>query len=297
MISLADNTATYEGKVGAVVENRYGIIHTLVPADGDDIAVFGGNVYDGRINVDFVKDSNGISRVYALAAVAPHARRILNVGMSAGPWTRVLSAFPDVERIDVVEINPGYAEVARNFPQTSPVLSDPRIYIHYDDGRRWLKRNPTERYDLIVMNTTYHWRGYAALLLSRDFIAQVKQHMSPGAILAYNTTGSGDVLKTAASVFPSVYRFQSFAIAGDDVQVPDADVAVARMAGLTLDGQPLVDLTRPADREKAYDVAGRFEPFDAIENSYGRELQVITDQNMLSEYKYGRSILRYLGHR
>lgn len=271
------------------VENRYGIIHLLESPDGE-ATVFGGNAYDGTVNIDFMRDSNWISRLYALAAVKPNPARVLVIGMSAGSWTRVLSSFPGVERIDVVEINPGYKEVIGLYPTVKPLLNDPRVHMHFDDGRRWLKRHPEQTYDLLVMNTTFHWRAYSTMLLSREFLGLMREHMNPGAVLAYNSTFSRDVFKTASVVFPEVYVFGNFAIAGEQLAVPPEDEAIARIAALTLDGRQLVETSRAEVLARLREKIRIFKPFATVEDD--RPLEVITDQNMLTEYRYGRSIFR-----
>jgi predicted membrane-bound spermidine synthase len=94
-----------------------------------------------------------------------------------------MQGFPGVESIDVVEINPAYLDLTRSYPELAPLLDDPRIHIHIDDGRRWLKRNPHTRYDLIVQNITYHWRANAGNLLSREYLSEVRTHLNPVASL------------------------------------------------------------------------------------------------------------------
>jgi predicted membrane-bound spermidine synthase len=296
MGKLVDNTGNHEGPFKYALENRYGIIHVLAAKNHDDY-VFGGNSYDGMINIDFMRDSNWISRVQVLAALQPQPARILVIGMSAGSWTRVLAAFPGVQHIDVVEINPGYVDVTKQYPAVKPILSDPRIDIHFDDGRRWLRRHPGEKYDLIVMNTTYHFRAYISMLLSREFLAMVKEHMNPGAVLAYNSTYSWDTFKTASTVFDQVYRFGNFIVTGDGISVPPEDEAVRRIGMLRVDGQPLIDIQDAAVAARLRTDLKQFQPYSepALAKLAERPLEVITDQNMLTEYKFGESILGYLG--
>jgi predicted membrane-bound spermidine synthase len=289
--TLAENTGGKEGPFKDAIENRYGIIHLLGAADGDDY-VFGGNAYDGRINIDFMRNSNWISRLYMLAVVKPQPKRVLIIGMSAGSWTRVVSAFPGVEKIDVVEINPGYIELIRHYDEVKPLLSDPRLEIHYDDGRRWLKRHPDRSYDLVVMNTTFHWRAYITMLLSREFLEVLKNHMNPGAVLAYNSTYSWDVFKTASTVFGKIACYGNFVIAGDDFSLPPEDEAIRRVAALRLDNRPLVDTTRSEVVAKLKECMCNFEPYSAVEAKAGRPLEIITEQNMLTEYRYGKSIFQ-----
>lgn len=47
-------------------------------------------------------------------------------------------------------------EVFGQYPAVKPLLDDPRVHMHFDDGRRWLKRHPEETYDLLVMNSTFY---------------------------------------------------------------------------------------------------------------------------------------------
>jgi spermidine synthase len=233
------------------VENRYGIIHLVHADDKRPDIVYGGNAYDGRINTDYLEDSNLISRVYLLAAVKPQPKRVLVLGMSAGSWTQVLQSFPGVEHIDVLEINPGYVNIVREYDSVRPILRDPRIAMHFDDGRRWLKRHPQEQYDLVVMNTTFHYRAYITMLLSQDFLQVMRQHMLPGAVLAFNSTGSEDAYKTAASVFGQVYRLRNFVVAGDTLALPDEAEIVHRL-------EPLIDVSRANVLAKVHADLGHF---------------------------------------
>jgi spermidine synthase len=262
--------------------NRHGVVHTARTDAGDD--VFGSNVYDGIAAVDVDNNANRLDRVYLLALLQPHARRVLIIGMSAGAWTRAVQGFPGIETIDVVEINPAYLDLIGQYPDLLPVLRDPRIHIHIDDGRRWLKRNPDARYDLVIQNTTYHWRSNAGNLLSREYLLNVRQHMNPGAVLTTNTTGSFDVLATMAAVFPYAYRYANFGYASDVPLQPDVRLlpGIRRPDGLAFSSSgpegSVVALLNSAHLE----AAGSF-----IARHPGADAQLITDDNLLSEYRHG----------
>ena len=291
LATLVNNRSEGVFQFKSAVENRYGIIHLMEGGREVDI-VYGGNAYDGRINTDYMVDSNLISRVYLLAAVKPQPKRVLVLGMSGGSWTRVLQGFPGVERIDVLEINPGYADIVRQYDAVRPILHDPRIVMHFDDGRRWLKRHPQEKYDLLVMNTTFHYRAYITMLLSQDFMHVLRSHLYPGGVLAFNSTDSPDTYKTAASVFGRVYKLHNFVVAGDALALPDEAEGVRRLGAL-------VDVAQADVLAKVRRDLQRFMPYDeaAMARTAGRPLEVITDQNMLTEYKYGAPLLRKLGWR
>ena len=178
-------------RAGTVIENRHGII-TIFPEAGEGDAVFGGNVYDGRTNLSPEINSNGLERPLLMAALQPQPRRVLMVGLSIGTWLALVNEFPGVEQVDVVEINPGYLQAAQAYPAQARALQDPRVNVVVDDARRWLRQHPDKQYDLIIMNTTWHWRANSSLLLSTEFLQLMQSHMAPGAVLAYNATGSAD---------------------------------------------------------------------------------------------------------
>ena len=295
MPSLIFATAGDTGgaRLRVLIENRYGVIHTLSDGSDDDL-VFGGNAYDGRINTDFLNDTNGITRAYILAALHPAPQRVLVIGLSGGSWARLVSGFASVQQLDIIEINPGYLTLIRHYPAVAPLLDDPRVRLHIDDGRRWLKRHPAERYDLIVMNTTFHWRAYTSLLLSQEFNALIRAHLNAGGIFAYNNTSLLDAFKTSSTAFGSLYVFGNLVIASDRDLEPELVHARHRLAAIRIDGRPMVDLAQPEVARKVDQMGAALRRFDPESRPGGRALEVITDQNMINEYKYGRTFLSVL---
>jgi spermidine synthase len=276
--------------ISRVIENRSGIIHVVARESGGD-EVFGGNVYDGRINTSLRINSNYINRAYLLAALHPRPARVLVIGMSSAAWTWVLTRIPDVRTIDVIEINPGYVELVRDHPEVASILDDPRVSIHIDDGRRWLSLHSEARYDLIVMNTTFHWRGYATNLLSSNFLEVARARLNPGGILAFNTTSSDDTVWTANHVFPFVRRYMNFVYASDGDFVTPASSRLARIYAMRDRGVPLLDAADPVDAQAvAKMMAIRFEAPGDVWAHASRPLEIITDDNMITEYRYGRRI-------
>ncbi len=155
-----------------VVENRSGVI-TVTP----DGTVYGSGAYDGRITTDLRHDRNLIVRAYSVAALHPEPRQVLMIGLAGGAWAQVVVNHPSVEKLTIVEINPGYREMIARHPEVASLLSNPKVEIIIDDGRRWLRRNPDRRFDLIVSNTTQHWRAHATNLLSVEYLQIIKQHL------------------------------------------------------------------------------------------------------------------------
>jgi spermidine synthase len=198
-----------------LVENRSGIVAVTEDFSGLSDTVYGGAIYDGNFNVDPWLDTNGITRAYLIAALHNNPKRILEIGLASGSWSRVLSAYDPVEYITSIEINPGYLKLIAHYPDAAPLLTDPKRTIQIDDGRRWLLRHPNEKFDFILQNTTFHWRDHATNLLSIEYFQLCKSHLNPGGVIFINTTDNDDITFTAAAVFKHVVRVSKFIAASD----------------------------------------------------------------------------------
>jgi spermidine synthase len=226
-----------------VVENRSGII----VVDNDE-RVYGGGVYDGQFNVDPVHSTNGIFRAYAIAALHPHPRQVLIIGLASGSWAQILANHPDVQDVTIVEINPGYNQLIQQRPKVSSLLGNPKVHIVIDDGRRWLVSHPDRQFDFVLMNTTFNWRANTSNLLSVDFLKILRQHMNPGGVAYYNTTSSGEVQLTGATVFPNALRVSNFLAVSDSPINFDRERCRQILMSYRIDAQPVFDLSKADDR-------------------------------------------------
>ena len=196
-----------------VLQNRSGIIAVSRNRSGD--ILYGGGATDGSYSVDPLENAKGIRRAYMLAALHPRPTDILEIGMGSGSWTWVMAANDLVQKLTVVEINPGYLELAARYSPQRSILSDPKVRLELDDGRRWLRRHPTAKFDVIVLMTIYHWRSNATNMLSREFLELCKAHLKPGGVVYLHPTRSEDVQFTAASVFRYVAIYDGMVAASD----------------------------------------------------------------------------------
>lgn len=283
---LIAKAAEPAGKMDRIIETKQGIV-TLYKAPKGGNVVFGGNVYDGRTNLDPIINSNSIDRIIVLAALQEKPQRVLMIGLSIGTWLKLVTSFSHIKHIDVIEINPGYLKAIKNYPAQQSALLDPRVHLYIDDGRRWLKIHPLNQYDLVIMNTTYHWRAYSSNLLSKEFLTLIKQHMQTDAVLAFNSTGSPDVLKTATSVFSHAYLYKNFVIAAnfDWREKLHRPAAVTALSQLQLDGKLLFPLG--GSKEIKSFLSRPTYTLQQVELQTPRALEVITDYNLITEYKYG----------
>jgi spermidine synthase len=292
----------YKGKFEAdtkfaeVIETKSGVI--TVTSDG---TVYGGGAYDGRFNTSIVHDRNGILRAYAIGAMHPAPKKILMIGLASGSWATVIEHLPGLEHLTIVEINPGYTRLVAGHPEVAGILRDPKVEIVIDDGRRWLHRHPAERFDVIVMNTTWHWRAHITNLLSTEFMELARAHLAPGGLFYFNTTSSADVKKTAVTVFPYALRVYNFMAVSDAPLTFDKGRWERTLAAFSFDGRPAIDRS-DKDGAKFFaelvDYADTIngEPTDeGLESRASVALRtasavVVTDDNMVPEW---REVLRF----
>jgi len=275
----------------AIVENRSGVI--TVTQGG---TVFGGGIYDGRFNVSLMSDTNGIQRAFALSFYHPNPREVLMIGLSSGSWAQVIANHPQTEHLTIVEINPGYLRLIQRVPEVASLLQNPKVRIEIDDGRRWLVRNATRKFDVIVMNTSFHWRSNASNVLSTEFLQLVRQHLNPGGVDFYNTTDSNEVMATGVRVFPFGMRLANFMVVSDSPLQLDRRRWLDVLSHYTIDGKPIFDLSQERDRRRLLEVTSMAETMDLdVPGFYTLEsadhirartagLRLITDDNMGTEW-------------
>jgi len=116
----------------------------------------------------------------ALAHAGP--RRVLVIGFGSGMTVSALARYPEVERVDCVEIEPAVLRAAPLLGSLNRnVLQDPRVHVIFDDARNFLFTS-REQYDLIVSEPSNPWMAGVASLYTREFYAAVQRRLASGGI-------------------------------------------------------------------------------------------------------------------
>lgn len=122
-------------------------------------------------------------------AVHPNVKRVLVIGAGDGGVVRELTKYPEIEQIDLVEIDEMVIRVCREFlPGISCRMDEERVHIHYEDGLRFV-RAQEDAYDLIIVDSTDPF-GPGEGLFTKEFYGNcykalkedgimVNQHESP----------------------------------------------------------------------------------------------------------------------
>ena len=156
----------------------------------------------------------------------PNPRSVLVVGCGAGVTAGTFVTHPEIERIQIVELEPLVPHVvAGHFAaENHNVVQDRRTHIAFDDARHYVLTSP-DRYDIITSDPIHPWVKGAATLYTKEYFEMVKRHLNPGGIVTqwvplYQSDNESvkTEVATLAAVFPNV-TIWSNDIAGDGYDV------------------------------------------------------------------------------
>jgi len=286
----------YKDQVGrqppfaAIVENKSGVV--TVDADG---VVYGNGWYDGIAYVDLVDDKNQLIRPFSLALYHPRPREVLMIGLGAGAWAQVIVNNREVERLTIIEINPGYRSVIAKYPAVMTILTNPKVEIIIDDGRQWMNRHPGRKFDAIVQNTTVNFRPNVTNVLSAEYLRLSGSHLREGGVLMYNTMGSNRAQRTGCTIFPYVLREFNVMVASNEPLQLDLGRLKAVLQNYRIDGRAVFDPSNPIHLARLEEIMATVDPSAPDQNgtmetclsieSRTQDLPFITDDNMGEEWK------------
>lgn len=146
------------------------------------------------------------------AMLHPQPRTACVIGLGTGSTAGWLADVPGMERVDVVEIEPGIRELARDYfgPVNRDVMRKPNVRIIPGDAREvLLVRGPS--YDLIASEPSNPYRAGIASLYTREYYEAVRDRLGPDGIFSQWVQGYEIdaatvrlIYATLASVFPHV---------------------------------------------------------------------------------------------
>ena len=117
---------------------------------------------------------------YAHAGVP---RRALVIGGGDGGVLRELGRHPELEKLDICEIDEEVIAAAKEFlPQTSCGYDDPRVTVYVADGSEFIREHRDE-YDLVIVDSTDPG-GPGEPLFGAEFYADLKRSLRPGGVIA-----------------------------------------------------------------------------------------------------------------
>lgn len=238
------------------------------------------------------------------ALLHPAPRTAMVIGLGTGSTAGWLGELPEMERVDVVEIEPAIVEVARQCaPVNNDVMNNPKVRTILADAREVLITTPN-RYDIIFSEPSNPYRAGIASLFTSDFYEAAQHRLAPGGIFAQwlqsyeiDVDTLRTVVATVGKTFPHVQLWQT--------QIGDF-ILIGTKEPLTIDADVLRQrITTPTYKAvlfnawRADSVEGVLAHFLANEELARRviasEPEIATDDRNPLEYGFARGLRRELG--
>jgi spermidine synthase len=132
----------------------------------------------------------------------PEPRNILLIGGAASGSIAETLKQPTVERIDLVELDPALIAMTRQFLNFDSAIlsSNPRVHLHLNDGRAWLK-STSESFDVIIVNVPDPQTAQLNRFYTAEFFLAARNHLAPGGLLALQLHSSEEFLSPDLQAF------------------------------------------------------------------------------------------------
>lgn len=214
----------------SVFPKRSELFRSIHPQVGPEYTVLSSETADG-VSVMYVAGEkmynyiNGLHHggrfypIYTYMAAeavkyAPALQDVLVIGYGNGSVSETIQKSPDLGGITVVEISKCSLQNMLQLNLFKRLLSDPRLELVVDDGRRYLLRSE-QRYDLILTDALRTTTAYCTNIYSQEFFEIILKHLKPGGVFMVWTDELKVLPKTLTSVFAFVRQYKSLCLASN----------------------------------------------------------------------------------
>ncbi len=184
--------------------------------------------------------------VSEVAAAVEQPREALVIGFGTGVYTEAALKIPELETLTLVELSGSAMANLRKIQFIDDIVTDARLELVIDDGRRVLQRDP-RKYDLIIMDPMHPQSAYSNNIYSLEFFELLRSRLAEGGALLTFNGFDGVLTKTVLSVFSHVRVYRYFCIASES-ELSDND---AHRRGV-LAGLSASDLVKIRELEGSY---------------------------------------------
>lgn len=176
----------------------------------------------------------------------PAPQRVLLVGNGFnGALGEILKHAP--AHVDYVELDPELIALAKKYaaPIRRAALEDPRVNVVFADGRFFLNRTASDRYDVVIVNLPSPGTALINRFYTLEFYRAVRRRLMPGGVLAVRLPFSRDYVgpelenlgasleRTLRAVFATVAilpEYEILYLAADVAASPAPEEWIARHA-------------------------------------------------------------------
>lgn len=176
------------------------------------------------------------------AALVPRVDHAMVIGLGTGSTAGWLALLPEVQRVDVAEIEPAMVHVAKRCALVNQhALDNPKLHLHRGDARELLAVSRSS-YDVIFSEPSNPYRAGIASLYTREFYDAIRERLTPHGVFVQWMQGYDvddatmrTIYATLAAVFPHVETWDGMTndlllVASLQERVHETGVLRARLA-------------------------------------------------------------------
>ncbi len=158
------------------------------------------------LNIPDIRQSEEITHYALLLHNRPQNVLLIGGGLS-GALLQILK-HPSVTRVDYVELDPEIVLLFKErFKHRWQKISDSkRIFLHQDDGRRFLQHT-NQKFDVIIVALPDPYTVQLNRFYTRDFFQLCKKHLKANGILSFRITAAENFLNRAQKQYLSSVYF------------------------------------------------------------------------------------------
>lgn len=195
-------TRPWQGlKLTKTLESQYGEI-AVIEMNGQS------SIYtNGQLLFTYPDVPSEEFRAHLIMTIHPSPLKILVIGGSPGTLRELLK-YP-VERIDFIELDPRIVQVSFGILNTEDrkAMTDHRVSVIVEDGRRFIKRLNRTQYDLVFLNLPHPSAAGINRFYTYDFFKEAKRVLKEYGILALTMPpSSGYIGKSMQTASGSIYN-------------------------------------------------------------------------------------------
>jgi spermidine synthase len=198
-----------------MVFSREGVSSTIgVFARGEEEAYL---TVNGKTDASSRDMETQVKLAFIPMMIHPSPGRVAVIGLGSGISAGVAGLFGSARSIDIIELEPAMAEAARFFARENHgILDDPRVRMHFEDGRGFLESRPGP-WDVVISEPSNPWIAGVANLFTVEFLETVRRRLAPGGVLClwihtYSLAPESYrlVLRTFLDAFPDATLWHAF---------------------------------------------------------------------------------------
>ena len=148
---------------------------------------------NGVLIYSYPDELNDEETVHFALLEHPQPKNVLVIG---GNWAGLIPQIlfhPSIERIDFLLLDPESFQVSKKFlPGADDLMSDLRVKIHFEDGKKFLRRI-NRKYDVIIVNLPPPQTTMLNRYFTQEFYQLARKKLSDSGVLSFSVP-VGDVI-------------------------------------------------------------------------------------------------------